>query len=221
MRTIKAITRFPIRRRPGAALFRRAERRVWFIEPAWYPGESAAVATRPRFGLGAMGPLLAGQVLQQGETVVLIQKPSVWFVLIASLRVIALAVAAGVAARFWLAEHVSLRVIEIGLLVAAARVMAATLQWMGRLYILTDRRIIRLAGVLQPEIFDCPLRRVADMRLASRYSERLLRLGSVDIVAEESNAVGDWRAIKHPMRVLAKVRRMVEQAKQGGQCLRR
>lgn len=201
---------------------RRVERRPWLGASVWCPSESAAVAPRPRFGLGPLGPLLSGHVLRDGETVILIQKPSLWFILTVSWRVVVLAIAAVLAARFWLPQPSSYRTIEVMLLVLAMRLMVATLQWMGRLYILTDHRVIRLAGVLQPGIFDCSLRRVAEVRHVSRWSERLFRLGSIDVVAAEPpNAIGDWRAVRHPRRVLAKIRRMVDQAGQGGSCLRR
>ena len=47
--------------------------------------------------------------------------------------------------------------IEAGLFVLAGRLMFAVLQWMSRLYVLTDMRILRLSGIFAPELFDCPL----------------------------------------------------------------
>ena len=51
--------------------------------------------------------------------------------------------------------------IETTIFLIAGRVMGAVLQWMGRLYVLTDQRIIRLAGVFISDLYDCPLRKVS------------------------------------------------------------
>ena len=63
----------------------------------------------------------------------------------------------------------------------AGRIMWAVLQWMGRLYVLTDMRIVRLSGVFNVEIFDCALRKVATTRLTRTFREKLWRLGSIEI----------------------------------------
>ena len=55
--------------------------------------------------------------------------------------------------------------VEAGIFVLAGRVMWAVLQWMSRMYILTDLRVIRLSGVFHVDIYDCPLRKIARTRL--------------------------------------------------------
>ena len=41
---------------------------------------------------------------------------------------------------------------ESGLFVIAGRIVWASLQWMGQLYLLTDRRIVRVCGVFSKDI---------------------------------------------------------------------
>ena len=72
--------------------------------------------------------------------------------------------------------------LKVGVFVLAGRMMWAVLQWMGRLYILTDLRIVRLSGVFSLDIFDCPLRRVARTRLVRSMRERLTGTGTIEII---------------------------------------
>src|SRR5687768_312324 len=121
------------------------------------------------------------------------------------------------AAKLWLKPPVALRVAEVGAFLIAGRVMWAVLQWMGRLYVLTDLRILRLAGIFNVDIFDCPLRKVAEARLHRSFRERLLRLGSIEILPlDEACPPGDWRTIKRPDEVLETIQDRIRRAKQGG-----
>jgi hypothetical protein len=172
--------------------------------------DPSATSLRP-----SLAALLAGHILRDGETVVMILKPSLWFIVLAALRFAAAAAVGVLAAKLWLSPLGTLRALEAGIFLVAGRVMWATLQWMGRLYVLTDWRVIRLAGVFNIDIFDCPLRRVSQVRLWSPFKERILGVGSIEIIAADG-AVGDWRTVKHPRRALEKIERMVESAKHNG-----
>jgi hypothetical protein len=78
-------------------------------------------------------------------------------------------------------------IVEIGAVLLATRLMLAAMQWMGRLYILTDMRIVTLSGVLTLSIFDCPLRKVARTRLLYTMRERICRLGSIEIIPSDES----------------------------------
>src|SRR5436189_5387950 len=92
--------------------------------------------------------------------------------------------------------------IEIGILLIVGRLTWAILQWMGRLYILTDLRIIRLSGVFSVDLFDCPLRKVASTRLTTTMRERLFGLGSIEISPSDSDCpAGQWQTISSPREV--------------------
>jgi hypothetical protein len=193
-----------------------------------YGSEAAApaAATARPWAATSVGALLTGHVLRDGEVVVLILKPSLWFVALQSIRFATVVAMLVLVAKLRLPGHAATRVVELGLFALAGRVMWAVLQWMGRLYVLTDFRVIRLAGVFHLDLFDCPLRRVAQTRLASSLKERLFGLGTVEIVsgqscnlsstANDACPVGDWRTVRHPKRVREQIERMVRQAKQGG-----
>src|SRR5205814_751109 len=126
----------------------------------------AAVPSAPARAM-PLAALLTGHVLQDGEMVLLVCKPSLWFIVLSSLGWAAAVAILLVAAKIYDAKlpgHNAVYV-EIGLMVLAGRVMWAVLQWMGRLYVLTDLRILRLDGVFSVAIFDCPLRKIARTRI--------------------------------------------------------
>ena len=147
----------------------------------------------------------------------MILKPSLWFIVLGAMRFSAIVLIGVIAAKLWMSQHASIRIAEVGAFLIASRVMWAVLQWMGRLYVLTDLRVLRLSGVFNVDIFDCPLRKVAETRLTRTFRERMLRLGSIEIMpADEVCPPGDWRTIKRPVEVMETIEATVRRAKQGG-----
>jgi hypothetical protein len=192
------------------------------VRPMMCPGEGAgaaeaSAATAIRAPTTSVA-LLAGHVLREGELVLLILRPSRWFIMLTSLRFLAgVAVLAGL---LWFFDDGSryrgLRYMEAAAFLSACRIMWAILQWMGRLYILTDLRIIRLSGVFNIEIFDCPLRKVARTHLQRTLKEQLARVGSIVIVPQdEQMPIGTWHMVAHPRTVLEKIRSTIARARQG------
>ena len=167
----------------------------------------------------SLAALLAGRVLQDGELVLLILKPSIWFIPLSVLRFAAIVVILMVAAALYgdrLPGH-TVSYVEAGIFVIAGRVMWAVLQWMNRLYVLTDLRILRLSGVFTVDVFTCPLRKVDRTRLTRTTRERLLRLGSIEIIPcgnDRSPAV--WQTVARPLEVHDQVVAAINRAKQGG-----
>lgn len=182
-------------------------------------GAAAAESVAPmRTSLAA---LLTGHILRDGELVLLILKPSLWFILFNSMLFSALVLMGMIGAKLVLPPMSARAVIEVGVLLIASRVMWAVLQWMGRLYVLTDLRVVRLAGVFNVEIFDCPLRKIADTRLTRNFRERLWRLGSIEIQPSSDACLPTvWQTISRPVEVYETVRATIERAKQGDNGLR-
>jgi hypothetical protein len=95
--------------------------------------------------------------------------------------------------------------------------MWAVLQWMGRLYVLTDLRIIRLAGVLKVEIFDCALRKVARTQVNASLKERLCGTGGIEIIpGDESCPPAVWQTVARPAEVNELIVATINRAKQHG-----
>ncbi len=162
------------------------------------------------------GMLLTQHLLQNGELVLLVLKPSIWYIALSSLWFaggVLIVVLAAILLDF---PGNTSAYLEGALFVIAGRVMWAVLQWMGRLYILTDLRILRLSGVFKVDIFDCPLRRVARTRVIRSNRERLLRLGTIEIIPSDENVpFGQWQTIAKPLLVHDQVVAAINRARQG------
>lgn len=184
--------------------------------------EGGVATAEPRPLVTSLAALLTRHILRDGELVLLILKPSMWFVVLATMRFAGVVLIGVIAAQLWLPRPTAVRIAEVGAFLIAGRVMWAVLQWMGRLYVLTDLRILRLSGVFNVDVFDCPLRKVAQARLQRSFRERLLRLGSIEILPlDDACSPGDWRTIKRAAEVLDTIQATIRRAKQGGAgCLR-
>ena len=176
-------------------------------------GAAAAATDVVRPMRTSVAALLTRHILCDGELVLLILKPSLWFIIFSGLRFSASVLILMIAAQL---KNPALTrpVYEAGLFLIAARVMWAVLNWMGRLYVLTDLRIIRLSGVFNVEIFDCALRRVAHTRVVRTTRERLFRLGSVEIIpADEEAASALWQTVRRPHEVHRTIQSTIARSK--------
>jgi hypothetical protein len=180
------------------------------------PGEASAEEATARST--SLAKLLTGHILQDGELVLLILKPSRWLILFDSMKFAAVVLIVLLGLRLWpnvVPERSALLLMELGALLIAGRVMWSVLQWMGRLFILTDLRIVRLSGVFHIDVFDCPLRRVARVRVLRSFRERLLRLGTIEIIPQDENLpISAWQTIKHPQRIHDQIIAAINRAKQ-------
>src|SRR2546423_10939209 len=133
----------------------------------------------------SLAQLVSRQVLRDGELVILLLKPSLWYILLSALRFAAVVLLAMIATRVfddYLPPLNKLAITEAGVFLIAGRVMWAVMQWSSRLYVLTDMRIISIWGVFNASVFHCPPRKIARARLIFSARERLLRVGAVEIL---------------------------------------
>lgn len=125
------------------------------------------------------------QLLQGGEVVILAIKPSVWYIVLVSWPVLATAVLLPllmmVAMRtFNVAGQVLLGTASsLCTLAAILRIGLAIYQWTGRLYVLTNLRIMRIRGLAHMDVFDCPLIKIAKVLPSQMMIEKPLELGSL------------------------------------------
>ena len=180
-------------------------------------GATAAEVAAPfRSSLAA---LLTGHILRDGEVVMLILKPSMWFIVFSSLRFLAAGLIVLIAVRLgWVRDARVVNSVAYAVtFIVAGRVMWAVLQWMGRLYVLTDLRVVRLSGVFNVEILDCALRKVGQTRITRTFREKLWRLGSIEIVpVDDSCPPSVWQTVSRPEEVREKIQSTIDRAKQGG-----
>jgi len=176
-------------------------------EPASAPG--AAEASVPE------------RLLGDGEVVILSIKPGAFFVLLASLPVLASA-AVVLAGTLVLTEVLGFDLAVpphvVVLFCAAAglgRVGIAGFQWAGRLYVLTNLRVIRLAGVIRADVNECPLKRIFRVELSSGPGERLAGLGTLAFATAQDGAGAaiEWSCVARPEEVLEIVNETVRRSR--------
>jgi hypothetical protein len=212
-------TRAPLRHTPSSLLHPRLRPAIVSASE----GAGAATADVATPSATSLATLLSRHILRDGEVVILLLKPSPFFIALTSLRFVAI-VALLVTAVFLfdLNDRFHLNtvaVIEAGIFLAAGRLMFAVLQWMARLYVLTDLRVLRISGVFNVQIFDCPLRKVARTRVLQSTRDRLLGVGSIEIIpSDEDEPEGVWQTIGKPRLVHEQLVATINKAKQGG-CL--
>ena len=182
-------------------------------------GAGAAAPAAEVVPTTSLATLLAGHILRDGEIILLLLRPSRWYILLTSLRFLAAVTILMILAVIFDEKlgFPSRQYIDLGAFAMSCRLMWATLQWMGRIYILTDLRILRLSGVFAVNVFDCPLRKVARTLLERTVAERLFRLGSIVIVPQdEDKPLGTWRMISQPRQVHEQVLAAISRAKHNG-----
>ncbi|MDB5173765.1 MAG: hypothetical protein JWN51_2538 [Phycisphaerales bacterium] len=177
----------------------------------FHAADGAAAPAAP--AVTSVATLLTRHVLRDGELVILFLKPSRWYIALNSLSTIA--AVAIVLGALHNAPHLR-GYVEAGVVVIAGRVMWSVLNWMGRLYVLTDQRVLRLSGVFNIEIFDCPIRKVARTRVFRTFRERLLGLGSIEIIpALEDRPCGIWQTVRRPDEVNEQIQQAIRRGSQG------
>ena len=163
----------------------------------------------------------ASEVLQDGELIVLMLRPSGWFVLLVSWPVIAVtgAIALGlilaVRGLDVMVPGPRLAYLIPGLMVIALlRIYLACFQWLRRIYILTNRRIIRIRGYFRTEVFECPLTAVSQTVLRANAGERIFGVGSLLFeIPDQPPDAGAWIHIPRPVEVEEIVAQAIRHAK--------
>jgi hypothetical protein len=176
---------------------------------------AAPAVVPPAAATTSLATLVTRHLLRDGEIIILIVKPSLWTILFNCVPAIALALIVMISAGLWSPNHTHIGV-EIGLMLVAARAGWAVLNWAGKIYLLSDLRIVRVSGVFSPQIHDIPLRKVARTRLVCGYHERACRLGSIEIIPESDQWPWSvWQTVAKPEEIHETIRRTIARAKQG------
>ncbi|MBS3734367.1 MAG: hypothetical protein KGY99_05515 [Phycisphaerae bacterium] len=180
------------------------------MNPSTAQGEAAPAAEA----------LVPSRLLDDGEAVILAIKPSGWFVLLASWPAVVLAglLAAGVSF-----AGGSLGVAQPAAVLACAaaallRLVVACLQWLARIYVLTDKRVMRIRGVLRVDVVQCALKNIDRTELIAGRGERFFALGTLVFDAENLEpAEAAWTNVARP----DEVKRLVDDTIQRRRLVRR
>jgi hypothetical protein len=168
----------------------------------------------------AQADLIPVQLLDGDEIVIFAVKPSLWYVLFTSARWL-IAMAVVIALVGWLGPQIPglnpPLVIKAALALGGARLGFALLQWVSRLYVLTNRRIMRLRGIFNVDLFECQLNKIQNTYLTLTWYERLAGLGSISFATAGTGGVeASWTNLNCPMEVHERVRSAIHRAQKFG-----
>jgi uncharacterized membrane protein YdbT with pleckstrin-like domain len=156
------------------------------------------------------------ELLDEDEIVELSIKPSLWFIAIVSARlvvaVVALATIVAIATR-GSASLLAGYIVPVTVLAVVLRIMIASLQWASRVYVLTNRRVMRFSGVLNVKIAECRLKQIGGTNLRLEFMQRVLRLGSICMTpAGEGQETIIWDHVARAGEIYAKLIRAIKRA---------
>ena len=162
--------------------------------------------------------LIPAQLLQTGEIIVLMIKPSPLFILLAPLPTLVILAVLTVLAVYLhrmfplgLAES---QIVLLGSVFIALRIFWQFMEWLSRVYVLTDRRIVRVQGVFRISVFEAPLQKIQHSNLYFSLRERVFALGSI-LFATAGTAAHEiaWTMINQPLEVHQKITETINRYK--------
>ena len=175
-------------------------------DPAPASAYAATAAAAPEAGdlQARLEALLPRQLLQPTETVRFIAKPSVWFIVLVPLEFLVGVGALGFAGYEldqWLNDGALARTILIATFaLLALRLTWQFLDWLTRVYVLTDQRVIRVKGVLNVTVFEARLSHIQHTDLLLPLRQRLFGLGTVTFSTAGSGTIeAAWVYLNQPL----------------------
>jgi membrane protein YdbS with pleckstrin-like domain len=185
--------------------------------------EMAAEASGELIDATPVIPSLSVQrVIQDGETVLMVLRPSPWFVLIDGAGVYLL-ILLGALFCAWLGHQPwspvvipESQVFPVCASLLAIRLIWKFIDWANRIFVLTDRRVIRRRGVVMLSIIEMPLRRMQHSAIYAGVLERTMALGTIGFASAGSPGFEVvWEMISDPGEVHRRVLQAVERYGRG------
>jgi uncharacterized membrane protein YdbT with pleckstrin-like domain len=145
------------------------------------------------------------ELLHGDEVVLLLTKPSLWFILLTSFRFMLTTVLLGVLAVQLLAmpsiNYVSPPVVAaITVLICIGRLVWAILVWTSHIYMLTDRRIVTIKGVVNVTMVQVNLRKVQRTELYRPWIFRIFGIGTIGVATAATNTIDTtWVMVGRPI----------------------
>lgn len=181
-------------------------------EPAHFADTAGAVDAE---GARAVAAAPAASELRDGEVVILRLKPHPVYVLLSSIGW-GLTIAAIGAPIYLLAQQpwspLAPRVVVFFAVMAlCARLAWQALEWWSKDYVLTDRRVIRVTGVLRRARFEAPLRNIQHVDLSQTVMERIFALGTLGFATSGTAFTeAHWVSVERPEATLRTVREAMD-----------
>lgn len=146
-------------------------------------------------------------LVRDDEIIILLLRPSLLFIVlvplgsIMALLIVTLALALLAAKVSWIGWNEQ-QAYMLGFTLICLRLGWQTLEWINRVYILTDQRIITRSGVLRVSVFEAQLKRIQHTSMFMRLRERVFGLGTIGFATAGSDMLDSfWIMLRHPFAV--------------------
>ena len=162
-------------------------------------------------GTSPVMTILPAELLQNGEAIILLLKPSPWYILLESVRSLLMLTLLLVTLLWVYNQGYNIGItprdlLLVGIGVGGIRLFWQFLEWLSRVYVLTDRRVIRVKGVLRVQIFEAPIQQVQHTNTTFSLRERLFGLGSIHIATAGTGATeASWVMLANPLEIHQKL----------------
>jgi membrane protein YdbS with pleckstrin-like domain len=165
-------------------------------------------------------PAVVSRLVADDETVLLVLRPSVLMVPLWSLEafwiIAGMTFAFAWAADFGWAAWTEPQAFGFGLVAMSLKLLWQFLDWANRLYVLTDRRVIRRRGILQVDVFEARLDRIQQTNVLQLVRERTFGLGTVAFATAGTGTLDAlWEAVADPFRIHTEVARAIDRYGRG------
>ncbi len=160
--------------------------------------------------------MLPQDLLEGGEIIILLLKPSAWYVLLSSTGTLVI-LWAMVLSAVWVRAAMSLGplssadLLALGAILTVVQLGWQSLEWLSRTYVLTDRRVIRTRGVVRMAVFQATFGQLDSAKLLDSPRERVLGLGSIAFYPKGSAyPAAHWLMLRRPQAVYDRLIKTIE-----------
>ena len=85
------------------------------------------------------------------------------------------------------------------LLLPLSTMLGDILDWINRQFIVTNRRVIQIAGVLNKNVTDSSLRKVTDIKMSKSFFGRIFNYGDIEILTASEFGANLFHRIEEPV----------------------
>jgi uncharacterized membrane protein YdbT with pleckstrin-like domain len=162
-------------------------------------------------------------MLQQDEIVLLLVKPSLWFILVTSLRFVTAMTLLGILAVNVFSRQAGSFITPqtaatAAVVVAVGRLIWGVCVWSSHTYLLTNLRILTIKGVVNVAIYQASLRKIQRTTVYRRWWERALGLGTLGFATAAAGGPTEstWQMIPRPLATHQQVLAAIQKASGNG-----
>ena len=165
--------------------------------------------------VGSLSGVVPAHLVSEGEQIIFAVKPSLWFIVFYSAKTVAVILALVIALSYfpYLRSQDYTYVLKIATALIFLQIFFAVLEWISRLYVLTDRRVIRIRGFFTIDIFEAPLVKIQNTYLIFTIHERVVGLGSILFATAGTGGIeASWQNVNQPLETHELIRSAIRDA---------